>query len=190
MITTYQTTFRKLVAAPFKTLLRALDRKVWVAALAVSLSVTGLTAQAQTGGTTGCVIASKDGQNTFRTDEISDCRINTANGNVSFVLAGQTRERTYDAVAPLTTRHLEAAAYWRDRIGRLRVPAATNPAGFDAQAFLSAAAQATHGFVLTRNKRNGQQAVNVVFVTDGVYRSIDFSGTDLRETPTGFLMTR
>ncbi|MCO4848761.1 MAG: hypothetical protein KC448_12420 [Yoonia sp.] len=167
-----------------------INRKVWMLLLAVFMSMTGLVAQAQSGGTTDCVIASNDGRNGFRTDEISRCRIDTATGNAAFVFKGKNRQRSYAAFEPLTTRHLEAASYWLNRVGRLRIPANTNPAGFDLQAFLSAASQATHGFVLTRNKHNGRQAMNVVFVTDGVYRSIDFPGTNLRDMPSGFLTTR
>lgn len=159
-------------------------------AFAIALMMTGPAAQAQTGGTQDCAIASNDGRNGFRTDEVSRCRINTANGNATFVIDGANRQRSYTSVQPLTTRHLEVATYWLNRAGNLRVPASTNPAGFDPRAFLSAASRATHGFVLTRTKGSGRQAVNLVFLTDGVYRSIDFPGTNMREMPSGFLMTQ
>lgn len=159
-------------------------------ALTILVSCTGIGAQAQTGGTANCIIASNDGRNGFRTDEISGCRIDTSNGNASFIMKQERRSRTYSSVEPLTTRHLEAAAYWLNRSGQIRVPAATNPNRFDPQRFLREASQATHGFVLVRNKRSGVRALNVVYITNGVYRSIDFPGTNLRETPAGFLMTR
>lgn len=155
-------------------------------ALLVVLTTAGNAAQAQTAN---CVIASNDGRNGFRTDEISSCRVNTSNGNATFVLNAEQRSRTYVSVQPLTTRHLDVATYWLNRTGQLRVPAATNPAGFDPRSFLQAAAQATHGFVLVRQKNSGAQAVNIVYITDRVYRSIDFSGTNFREVPAGFLTT-
>lgn len=148
--------------------------------------VTGSSLQAQT---TGCVIASNDGRNGFRTDEISECRINVNNGNATFVMNGESRQRSYAQRQPLTTQHLDVAAYWLSRSGQLRFPNATNPARFNVQDFLRQASQATHGFVLIRNRNRGP-AMNIVYITDGVYRSIDFPGTNLRETPSGFLMTR
>lgn len=155
-------------------------------ALLVVLTTAGTAAQAQTAN---CVIASNDGRNGFRTDEISGCRVNTSNGNATFVLNAEQRSRTYVSVLPLTTRHLEVATYWLNRTGRLHVPARTNPAGFDPRSFLQAAAQATHGFVLVRQKNSGAQAYNIVYITDGVYRSLDFSGTNFRDIPAGFLTT-
>lgn len=158
--------------------------------MSVMLTLHAAPLQAQNIGTVDCVIASNDGRNGFRTDEISNCRINTRTGDISFVFKDRARSRSYDAVEPLTTRHLEAAAYWGARAGRFRFTPITNPAGFDPQAFLNAAAQATHGFVLVRNKKNGGRALNVVYITDGVYRSIDFDGTNLRDMPEGLLTTR
>lgn len=138
----------------------------------------------------GCVIASNDGPNGFRTDEISNCRIELSNGNASFTAGNKQRSRSYASMQPLTQRHLNVANYWLNRSGQLRVPAQTNPAGFNPRAFLQAASKATDGFVLIRNKGKGGQAVNIVYITNGVYRSIDFSGTDFTETPSGFLTTR
>ena len=158
--------------------------------LALALSFSGLSVQAQTSGMVNCVIASNDGRNGFRTDEISGCRIDRGTGTARFIFKQEERSRSYDAVEPLTTRHLEAATYWLNRVGQLRFPASTNPAAFDPQAFLQAASQATHGFVLVRNKKSGGSAVNVVYITNGVYRSIDFSGTDLRDMPSGLLTTQ
>lgn len=159
-------------------------------AVALVVSLSGLSAQAQTGGPLACVIASNDGRNGFRTDEISGCRIDPSTGNASFVYRQQNRTRSYAGTEPLTTRHLDIASYWLSRTGQMPMPASTNPAGFDLQGFLREAAQATHGFVLVRNKRNGGRALNVVYITNGVYRSIDFPGTNLKETPAGFLTTR
>lgn len=68
------------------------------------------------------------------------------------------------------------------------MPNATNPAKFNVQEFLRQTSQATHGFVLVRQRNRGP-ALNVVYVTNGIYRSIDFPGTDLRQTPSGFLTT-
>lgn len=163
---------------------------IFVFVLAFLVSVAASMAQAQTNGTQNCVIASNDGRNGFRTDEVSRCRVNTSNGNATFVFNQKNRTRSYASVQPLTTQHLEAAAFWLNRAGQIRVPANTNPNGFDPQGFLREASQASHGFVLVRNKRNGGRALNVVYITDGVYRSIDFPGTNLREMPSGFLTTR
>ena len=154
-------------------------------AVACLFSILPTTAQAKT---TSCIIASNDGRNGFRTDEVSQCRVDTLNGNASFVFNGKNRQRSYVSVKPLTKRHLQAATYWLKRTKRLRVPARTNPAKFDPQKFLNEAAQATDGFVLVHNRKGGR-ALNVVYITNGVYRSIDFPGTNLRETPTGFLTT-
>lgn len=156
------------------------------AALLVVLSTAGTAAQAQT---VNCVIASNDGRNGFRTDEISRCRVDTSNGNASFVMNGKQRSRSYISVQPMTSSHLDVAKYWLNRTEQLRVPASTNPAGFDARRFLDAASQATNGFVLIRRKNSGAQAINIVYITNGVYRSIDFSGTNIAETPSGFLTT-
>lgn len=155
-------------------------------ALLAVMTTAGTEVQAQT---VNCVIASNDGRNGFRTDEISRCRVDISNGNASFVINAEQRSRSYVSVQPLTSRHLDVATYWLNRTGQLRVPARTNPAGFDPRSFLQAAAQATHGFVLVRQKNSGAQAVNLVYITDGVYRSIDFSGTNFREVPAGFLTT-
>lgn len=163
---------------------------ICVFAIALLVSFAGSTAQAQTGGTANCVIASNDERNGFRTDEITSCRVNTSNGNTSFVMNNEQRSRSYAAIEPLTTRHLEVAAFWLQRVGQIRVPAGTNPNRFDPQEFLREASQATHGFVLVRKKRSGRRALNVVYITNGVYRSIDFSGTNLKEMPAGFLITR
>jgi len=155
-------------------------------ALLVVLTTAGTAAQAQTAN---CIIASNDGRNGFRTDEISNCRVNTSNGNANFVMKQRQRSRSYNGTQPLTTQHLEVAQYWLSRSGQLRVSSSTNPARFDPRSFLQAASQATHGFVLIRNKNKGGRAMNVVYITDGVYRSIDFPGTNLREMPSGFLTT-
>ena len=171
------------------TIFTPMTRTLTGLAIALMLTVQAVPVAAQNSATVTCTIASNDGRNGFRTDEISNCRVNTRTGDISFVFKDRARTRSYDSVDPLTTRHLEAAAYWRDRVGRLRVAAATNPAGFDAQAFLNAASQATHGFVLVRNKKNGGRALNVVYITDSIYRSIDFDGTNLREMPEGLLTT-
>lgn len=136
-----------------------------------------------------CIIASNDGQNRFRTDRISNCRIDTTNGDARFTLSGQSRSRVYDSVGPITPQYRSVATYWLSRLDQLPVPAQTNPAGFDMRAFLQTASEAQSGLVLIRSKGRGQSAMNIAFVTNGVYRSIDFSGTDFKEIPTGFLTT-
>jgi hypothetical protein len=138
---------------------------------------------------TSCIIASNDKENGFRTDEIFNCRIDTATGNASFVFKQKQRTRSYVSMQPLTQQYRDVASYWANRSGQLSIPAATNPARFDPRSFLEAASQATDGFVLIRRKRSGAQAVNIVYITDGIYRSIDFSGTNVKETPSGFLTT-
>lgn len=139
--------------------------------------------------TTGCVIASNDGNNGFRTDEISQCRVNTANGNATFVFKGENRSRSYVARQPFSQRHIEIANYWLSRSNQLQFQSRFNREGFDVRAFLQEASRATDGFVLIRTKRSGAQAVNMVYITDGVYRSIDFDGINAAEIPSGFLAT-
>lgn len=158
------------------------------ACLVILISLTGPAAEAQTGNTVKCVIASNDGKNGFRTDEVSSCRVNTANGSTSYVFKGTKRTRSYSSVKPLTTRHLDAAKFWLNRVGKLRFDTSRNPARFDPKSFLSAASKATSGFVLIRTNK-GRRSLNVVYITNGVYRSIDFPGTSLRATPSGFLTT-
>ena len=163
----------------------------WILApfLAILISVTIPTAQAQSGNTANCVIASNDGKNGFRTDEVSRCRVNTANGATSYVFNGKSSKRSYSSRKPLTTRHLDAARYWLNRVEKLQFQTTHNPVGFDPRVFLSEASKATSGLVLIRRK-NGKRKLNVVYITDGVYRSIDFPGTSLKAMPSGFLTTR
>lgn len=106
-------------------------------ALLIVLTTAGTAVQAQTAN---CVIASNDGRNGFRTDDSSGCRVNTSNGNATFVMNAQQRSRSYVSVQPLTSRHLDVATYWLNRTGQLCVPAGTNPAGFDAQLLASSLA--------------------------------------------------
>lgn len=147
------------------------------------------TAQAQAGSTVKCVIASNDGRNGFRTDEVTRCRVNRADGSASYVFKGKSGKRSYSSRKPLTKRHLDAAKYWLNRAEKLQLAPSRNPAGFDPKVFLSEAAKATSGVVFVRSK-NGKRSMNVVYITNGVYRSIDFPGTNLKATPSGFLTTR
>lgn len=95
----------------------------------------------------------------------------------------------YSSVGPITPEYRAVANYWLNRLDQLPVPAQTNPAGFDMRAFLQAASEAQSGLVLMRSNGRGERAMNIAFITDGVYRSIDFSGTDFRDIPAGFLTT-
>lgn len=156
--------------------------------LFLAMSIAACTGGA-TGQRDGCVIASNDGPNGFRTDEISSCRVDVTNGNTTFRLNRKNRTRSYDAVQPLTPQYQQVAAHWLSRVDQLQVPPGTNSAGFDVRSFLRAASQATTGLVLIRNKNNGGQGINIAYITDGVYRSIDFSTTNVREIPSGFLTT-
>lgn len=162
----------------------------WILApfLAILIAVTAPAAQAQAGKTAKCVIASNDGKNGFRTDEVSGCRVNTANGSTSYIFNGKSRKRSYSSSKPLTTNHLQLARYWLDRVEKLRLNPTRNPIGFDPKVFLSEASKANSGVVFIRTK-NGKRTLNVVYITDGVYRSIDFPGTNLRAVPSGFLTT-
>ena len=63
-----------------------------------------------------------------------------------------------------------------------------NPAGFDARAFLTEASRATSGKVLVY-RRKGRKALNIVFITNGVYRSVDLAGASLASKPRGLLTT-
>jgi hypothetical protein len=150
------------------------------------LTTVSLEAQAQT---VGCVIASNDVHKGFRTDEIYGCRVNTANGKVTFVTNQKSRSRSYTGKQQMTEQHREIAKYWLQRVDQLQFTPRYNRAGFDVRAFLHAAARATDGSVLIRKKRNGKKAVNIVYITDGVYRSIDFDSKDTGKMPSGFLTT-
>lgn len=158
--------------------------------LALLISLSGAAAQAQTNTTAHCIIAANDGGSVFRTDEITGCRINISNGAASFVINQEKRTRSYTHVRPLKKQHLKLATSLLNRVEKLRVPASTNPARFDVQDFLRQASKATDGMVFVRAKRKGGRALNVVYITDGVYRSIDFPGTNLNEMPSGFLTTK
>lgn len=151
------------------------------------LSMAPSEAQAQT---VGCVIATNDGRKGFRTDEIYGCRVNTTNGRVTFVTNQKSRSRSYTGKQPMTEQHREIAKYWLQRVDQLQFTPRYNRAGFDVRTFLQAAARATDGYVLIRTKRNGKKAVNIVYITDGVYRSIDFDSKNAGRIPSGFLTTR
>lgn len=137
----------------------------------------------------GCVIASNDGSKGFRTDEITRCQINVTNGDATFVMKQRQRSRSYTSRQAFSSQHQQIAQYWLERVGQLQFQSRYNRAGFDVRAFLEAAVRATDGFVLVRTKRSGAQALNIVYITDGVYRSIDFDGTNVGEVPSGFLTT-
>ena len=135
-----------------------------------------------------CVIASNDGDKGFRTDEVTGCRVDTENGKTAFAFKGKKRDRSYMARQALTKNHIAAANYWLKRADRLKFNPKRNPAGFDARSFLREAAKATSGFVLI-HERKGKRAMNVVYITGGVYRSIDFPGTNPKAMPSGLLTT-
>lgn len=155
---------------------------------AALLSTVAIPAMAQSGGALDCIIASNDGKKGFRTDEVTACRINTDTGKTDFSFKGTKRTRSYSAKQELTRRHIAAAEYWMNRADSLKFETKRNPAGFDAATFLRQASKATSGFVLV-HERKGKRALNVVFITDGVYRSIDFPGTNLKAMPEGLLTT-
>ena len=89
-----------------------ISRRHFAAGLLTSISLLLVTAPAAQAQTKVCVIASNDGRNGLRTDEISQCRINVGNGNASFVMNGERRQRSYAGRHPLTTHHLEMASFW------------------------------------------------------------------------------
>jgi hypothetical protein len=155
--------------------------------LAAFLSVTTLVGRADA-AIVNCIIASNDGDKGFRTDEVTRCRVDTDNGRTAFTFKGKKRDRSYKAKQALTKSHVAAASYWLKRADKLKFNPKRNPAGFDATSFLREAAKATSGFVLI-HERKGKRAMNVVYITGGVYRSIDFPGTNPKAMPSGLLTT-
>jgi len=161
--------------------------KTWALATGLGLLI-GMTASATYAQTANCIIASNDGRLGSGTEKVSSCRVNTSNGRTVFTYEGRDSSRVYSSRKPLTTRHLAAAKYWLERVDRLDFDPRRNPAGLNPKTFLSEASKATSGFVLYRSKK-GRRFMNVVYITNGVYRSIDFPSTRLRSKPAGFLTT-
>lgn len=153
--------------------------------LLVSLLVIPLTGVSQSAQTQSCIIAAASGNGIYSTNVVTNCRVNTQNGTTQFTVNGKNKERDYSDQSPLTAAHLEAASRWARR---LRMDTQNNPAQFDIQAFLTQASQATSGFVLVRDSK-GRTALNIVYITDGVYRSIDLDFTSLRNNPRGLMTT-
>jgi hypothetical protein len=139
----------------------------------------------QSGPTRSCIIASESGDGIYSTNVVTNCRVNTQNGTTQFTVNGKNKARDYSSQLPLTRAHLNAARRWA---GRLRMDARNNPARFDIQAFLLQASQATSGFVLVRDSK-GRTALNIVYITNGIYRSIDLDYTSLRNNPRGLMTT-
>jgi len=139
----------------------------------------------QSGQTRSCIIASESSNGIYSTNVVTNCRVNTQNGTTQFTVNGKNKERDYASKQSLTTAHLDAARRWARR---LRMDAHNNPAQFDIQAFLLQASQATSGFVLVRDSK-GRAALNIVYITNGVYRSIDLDYTSLRNNPRGLMTT-
>jgi len=134
-----------------------------------------------------CVIASANsGAYSFSTAAITGCKINTSNSQTSYNFKGKERERSYIGSAPFAQRHINIPKKLLRQIKKFRVN--PNPANFDILNFLQEAARAEQGIVLNRT-RKGKRALTIVFITDGVYRSIDFKGTNINDEPAGFLTT-
>lgn len=173
---------------PLQIIMTAAQNSLSIIVIACVFFLTIGTTQAQA-QTVGCVIASNDGSNGFRTDEITRCRINVANGNATFVMKQRERSRSYTSRQAFSPQHQQIAQYWLQRAGQLQFQSRYNRANFDVRAFLEAATRATDGFTLVRTKRSGAQALNIVYITEGIYRSIDFDGINVGEVPSGFLTT-
>lgn len=135
--------------------------------------------------TQNCIIAAEVGNGVYATNVVTNCHVNTQTGTTQFSVNGKNKERDYASRIPLTTAHLQAAQRWARR---LRMDERNNPAHFDIQAFFEQASQASSGFVLVRDSK-GKAAYNVVYITDGVYRSIDLDYTSLRRNPRGLMTT-
>ncbi len=151
-------------------------------ALFVALLTTPSLAAAQT---QNCIIAAGSGGGLYATNVVTNCRVNIQTGTTRFTVNGKNKERDYASRSPLTSAHLQAASRWGRR---LRMDGRNNPAQFDIQAFFEQAAQATSGFVLVRDSK-GRTALNIVYITDGVYRSVDLDYTSLRNNPRGLMTT-
>ena len=139
--------------------------------------------------TARCIIAAEHETRTYRTDTIKNCRIDLQSGSTTYTHKGKNKERSYDRKIPLTSKHINAVNRWMNARRRLTIDPQLNPVGLDLNSFLSEAAKATEGFVLVR-KRKGKTAYNLVFITDGVYRLVDLTGTSLNSIPSGFMEAR
>jgi len=142
-------------------------------------------AHAQAASTHQCLIAALHKSGKYRTDVVTNCRINTQSGAATLTVKGKPKTRNYAEKSPLTSAHIDVAERW---LARARMDRRHNPAAFDVAAFFTEASRATSGFVLTR-QRKGRPALNIVYITDGVYRSIDLPGSNLRAKPVGLLTT-
>ncbi len=145
----------------------------------------GSSGYSQAGQNVSCIIASLNSGGKYRTDVALNCRINTQTGAAQFTVKGKVKTRNYLSKTELTQAHINLVT----RLMRTaRMDTRRNPAQFDISAFLNAASKATSGFVLVRTSK-GKTALNIVYITDGVYRSIDLPGTNLRAKPKGMLTT-
>jgi hypothetical protein len=158
----------------------------WVLATLIS-SAASVPADAQP--VAKCTIATKDGSRIYRTDTIQACSVNLSTGAVKYTYNGSAKSREYSRKKPITARHIRAVQRWQRK--RLKVAGPSqNPARFNIDTFLQEASKATSGYVLTRTTRKGKRRMQVVYVTNGVYRFVDLDGTVLNSIPTGMMLAR
>lgn len=163
-----------------------LTRRSFATLLLGAATFTALTAtSAHAAADVPCTIAALDKNGRYRTDVVVNCRVDTQTGAAQLTVKGKAKTRTYQSRTQLTSAHIDLAKRW---IRRARMDTKHNPALFDMSEFLTQAANATSGFVLIR-ERKGKPALNIVYITDGVYRSIDLPGSDLNAKPRGMLTT-
>ncbi len=154
---------------------------VFVLSLMLPLAATQATAAER------CVIAaSKGGPFRFDTGLISNCVIDTSNGHVTFSINGKPSSREYLGRTATVQKYADVAGYWLARVNRFRIR--PNPANFDIRVFLEQAVRADTVIVFVR-KRGRKQALNIAYITDGVWRSIDLPGINPKDRPVGFLTT-
>jgi hypothetical protein len=138
---------------------------------------------------TKCTIATKDGSRIYRTDTIQSCRVNLTTGAVKYTYKGRAKSRKYSTKTPISDKHIRAIERWQRK--RLKVAGPSqNPARFNIDTFLKEASKATSGFVLIRTTKKGNRRMQIVYITDGVYRFVDLGGTALDSIPAGLMVAR
>ncbi len=136
-----------------------------------------------------CTIATKDGSRIYRTDTIQSCSVNLSTGAVRYTYNGRAKSREYLGKKPITARHIRAVQRWQRKRLKVAEPS-QNPARFNIDMFLKEASKATSGYVLTRATKKGKRRMQIVYITNGVYRFVDLDGTVLNSIPAGMMVAR
>lgn len=152
--------------------------------LAAWLSASPLVAQS----IASCMIATKDGNRTYRTDTVRNCSVNLVTGETYYTFNGNDKQRQYQSKLPLSQKHIRAVKKWQKKRLRLGSAARSHASSFKIDAFLQEAAKAKSGYVLVRTTKKGKRKLNIVFVTNGIYRYVDLDGQSLNSIPSGLMV--